>query len=72
MPARRDGADLFTTDERLKLLSFTGSPGVQVPLEETIKGFKGLVDGEYDHLPEQAFAYVGSIDEAEEKARNLQ
>ncbi|MGO1119838.1 F0F1 ATP synthase subunit beta [Rhodovibrionaceae bacterium A322] len=50
---------------------FTGSPGVQVPLEETIKGFKGLVDGEYDQLPEAAFYMVGSMDEAIEKAKKL-
>ncbi len=50
---------------------FTGFPGVQVPIEETIKGFKGLVDGEYDHLPEGAFYMVGSIDEAKEKAKKL-
>ena len=50
---------------------FTGSPGVQVPLEETIKGFKGLCNGDYDHLPEQAFYMVGSIDEAIAKAEKL-
>ncbi|MEO1014988.1 MAG: F0F1 ATP synthase subunit beta [Pseudomonadota bacterium] len=50
---------------------FTGSPGIQVPLEETIKGFKGLVAGEYDHLPEAAFYMVGSIDQAIEKAAKL-
>ncbi len=50
---------------------FTGSPGVQVPLEETIRGFKGIVAGEYDHLPEAAFYMVGTIDEAVEKARKL-
>ncbi len=50
---------------------FTGSPGVQVPLEDTIKGFKGLIDGEYDHLPEQAFYMVGTIDEAFEKAKTM-
>ncbi len=50
---------------------FTGSPGKLVALEDTIRGFKGLVDGEYDHLPEQAFYMVGSIDEAIEKARKL-
>ena len=50
---------------------FTGSPGVQVPLEETIKGFQGLVSGEYDHLPEQAFYMVGTIDEAIAKAERL-
>lgn len=51
---------------------FTGSPGKYVPLKETIKGFKGIVEGEYDDLPEQAFYMVGSIDEAVEKAKTLQ
>ena len=50
---------------------FTGSPGKLVALEDTIKGFKGLVDGQYDHLPEAAFYMVGSIDEAVEKAQRL-
>ena len=50
---------------------FTGSPGVQVPLSETIKGFKGICDGNYDHLPEPAFYMVGTIDEAIAKAEKL-
>src|SRR5690625_5072997 len=50
---------------------FTGSPGKYVPLKETIRGFKGIVEGEYDHLPEQAFYMVGSIDEAVEKAAKI-
>ena len=50
---------------------FTGSPGKLVSLEDTIKGFKGLVEGKYDHLPEAAFYMVGSIDEAVEKAQRL-
>jgi F-type H+-transporting ATPase subunit beta len=50
---------------------FTGSPGVQVPLEDTIKSFKGLCEGEYDHLPEQAFYMVGTIEEAIDKAEKL-
>jgi F-type H+-transporting ATPase subunit beta len=50
---------------------FTGAPGKLVPLNETIRGFKGLVNGEYDHLPEAAFYMVGSIDEAIEKAQKL-
>ena len=50
---------------------FTGSPGVQVKLEDTIKSFKGLVAGDYDHLPEQAFYMVGTIEEAIEKAEKL-
>jgi len=50
---------------------FTGSPGKLVSLADTIKGFKGLVNGDYDHLPEAAFYMVGSIDEAVEKAQKL-
>ncbi|MBI5447976.1 MAG: F0F1 ATP synthase subunit beta [Gammaproteobacteria bacterium] len=50
---------------------FTGSPGKYVPLKETIRGFKAIIDGEYDHLPEQAFYMVGTIDEAVEKAKTL-
>ncbi|QIK38861.1 F0F1 ATP synthase subunit beta [Caldichromatium japonicum] len=50
---------------------FTGSPGKFVPLKETIKGFKAIVNGEYDHLPEQAFYMVGGIEEAVEKAKKL-
>ncbi len=51
---------------------FTGSPGKYVSLKDTIKGFKGIVEGEYDELPEQAFYMVGSIEEAVEKAKTLQ
>ena len=51
---------------------FTGSPGKYVPLAETIRGFKMIVNGECDALPEQAFYMVGSIDEAFEKAKKLQ
>ena len=50
---------------------FTGSPGKLVALEDTIKGFKGLVEGQYDHLPEAAFYMVGTIEEAIEKAQRL-
>jgi len=50
---------------------FTGSPGKLVSLADTIKGFKGLVSGDYDHLPEAAFYMVGSIEEAVEKAQKL-
>jgi F-type H+-transporting ATPase subunit beta len=51
--------------------AFTGAPGIFVPLEDTIKGFKGLVAGEYDHLPEQAFYMVGTIEDAVKKAQKL-
>src|SRR4029079_7443286 len=50
---------------------FTGSPGVFVQLADTIKSFKGLCAGDYDHLPEQAFYMVGTIDEAVAKAEKL-
>ena len=48
---------------------FTGSPGKFVSLEDTIKGFDGLVKGDYDHIPEAAFYLVGTIEEALEKAK---
>lgn len=51
---------------------FTGVPGAMVSIEETIRGFKMILDGEVDHLPEQAFLNVGTIDDAIEKAKRLQ
>ena len=51
---------------------FTGSPGQYVSLQESIKAFQGIVDGEYDHLPEQAFYMVGTIDEVIEKAKTME
>ncbi|MGE3295767.1 MAG: F0F1 ATP synthase subunit beta [Porticoccaceae bacterium] len=50
---------------------FTGSPGKYVPLKDTVASFKGILNGDYDHLPEQAFYMVGSIEEAVEKAKTL-
>lgn len=50
---------------------FTGSPGKYVSLRDTIAGFKAILNGEYDHLPEQAFYMVGGIEEAVEKAKTL-
>lgn len=50
---------------------FTNAPGKYVSLKDTISGFKAILDGEYDHLPEQAFSMVGSIEEAVEKAKTL-
>ncbi|HTS22874.1 MAG TPA: F0F1 ATP synthase subunit beta [Casimicrobiaceae bacterium] len=52
--------------------TFTGSPGKYVALKDTIRGFKAIVDGEYDQLPEQAFYMIGTIEEATEKAKTLQ
>ncbi|MEO6712353.1 MAG: F0F1 ATP synthase subunit beta, partial [Mycobacteriales bacterium] len=51
---------------------FTGIPGKYVPLEETISSFKAVANGEYDHLPEQAFYMVGGIEEAVAKAKELE
>jgi F-type H+/Na+-transporting ATPase subunit beta len=50
---------------------FTGSPGVFVDLADTIRGFQGLCEGKYDHLPEAAFYMVGTIDQAVEKGKKL-
>ncbi|MFK4753942.1 F0F1 ATP synthase subunit beta [Oceanobacter antarcticus] len=50
---------------------FTGAPGKYVSLKETIRGFQGILNGDYDNLPEQAFYMVGTIDEAVEKAKNM-
>jgi len=50
---------------------FTGSPGVYVKREDTIQAFKGILAGEYDHLPEQAFYMVGPISEAVAKAEKM-
>ena len=51
---------------------FTGQVGKIVPLKDTIRGFKGIIAGDYDNLPEQAFYMVGSIEEAVEKAKTIQ
>ena len=51
---------------------FTNQPGKYVPLKETITSFKGIVEGKYDHLPEQAFYMVGTIEEAVENAKKMQ
>jgi F-type H+-transporting ATPase subunit beta len=50
---------------------FTGSPGIYVELSDTIKGFKAILDGEVDDLPEQAFYMVGTLEDAKTKAESL-
>jgi F-type H+-transporting ATPase subunit beta len=50
---------------------FTGTPGQYVSLQDSIKAFNGIVEGDYDDLPEQAFYMVGTIDEAVEKAKTM-
>jgi F-type H+-transporting ATPase subunit beta len=51
--------------------TFTGSPGKFVSLKDTIRGFQGIIDGEYDDIPEQAFYMVGGIEEVIENAKNV-
>jgi F-type H+/Na+-transporting ATPase subunit beta len=51
---------------------FTGNPGVYVPVKDTVEGFKALIDGELDDLPEQAFSYAGDVDDVHRKAKDLQ
>ncbi len=75
-----DQAVVFRARKIIRFLSqpmfvaekFTGMQGVYVPLRETIRGFKGILNGEYDDLPEEAFYNVGTINDAIEKAKNLQ
>ena len=62
----RDSSQPFHVAEQ-----FTGLPGVMVPLSETIRGFKMILDGQMDEYPEQAFLNVGTIDEAIEKGKRL-
>ena len=51
---------------------FNGFPGIYVPLRETIRGFKEILEGKHDDLPESAFLFVGTIDEAVEKAKRAE
>ena len=66
-----DAAAYIIQRIRFNAEQFTNTPGVILPLEETIKSFKAICDGEYDHLPEAAFYMVGGIDEAVAKAAKL-
>ena len=61
----------FLTQPFFASESFTNIPGVSVPLEETLRGFREILDGKHDDLPEQAFYMVGTIDQAREKAAQL-
>ena len=69
--ARARKAQRFLSQPFFVAEIFTGTPGKYVSLEDTIKAFKGILDGDYDHLPEQAFYMVGTIEEAVEKAKTL-
>jgi F-type H+-transporting ATPase subunit beta len=69
--ARARKAQRFLSQPFFVAEIFTGTPGKYVSLEDTIKAFKGILNGDYDHLPEQAFYMVGTIEEALEKAKTL-
>ncbi len=69
--ARARKIEKFLTQEYHVAEVFTGNPGCYVPLKETLRGFKGLLSGDYDDIPEQAFLYASDIDSVLEKAKNL-
>ena len=62
----------FLSQPRHVSEKFNGFPGVYVPLNETIRGFAEIIDGKHDDLPESAFLFVGTIDEAVAKAKEMQ
>ena len=69
--ARARKAQRFLSQPFFVAEIFTGTPGKYVSLDDTIKAFKGILAGDYDDLPEQAFYMVGTIEEAVEKAKTL-
>ena len=69
--ARARRIQLFLSQDFSVAAQFTGLPGHYVKLEDTIAGFKGILEGKYDDLPEEAFRFVGSIDDVVEKAKKL-
>ena len=71
MVARARRIQMFLTQPFTVGEGFTGIPGEYVKIEDTVRGFKGLVDGEYDELPETAFYMVGTIEQAVEKAKEM-
>jgi F-type H+-transporting ATPase subunit beta len=70
--ARARRIERFLSQPFIVAEAFTNRPGNVTPLAETIRSFKELCDGKWDHLPEAAFMYVGGIEEAAEQARKLQ
>jgi F-type H+-transporting ATPase subunit beta len=70
--ARARRIQLFLSQPFFVAEQFTGIPGKYVPIDETIASFKGLCDGDYDHLPEQAFLLVGGVEEAVEAAKRME
>ena len=69
--ARARKIRLFLSQNTYTAEQFTGQPGVYVPVKETIRGFKEILEGKHDDLPEEAFRMVGTIDDAIEKAKRL-
>ena len=69
--ARARRIRLFLSQNTYAAEQFTGEPGVYVPVNETIRGFKEILSGKYDDLPEEAFRLVGTIDDAVKKAESL-
>jgi F-type H+-transporting ATPase subunit beta len=70
--ARARRIQLFLSQPFFVAEQFTGIPGKYVPIDETIASFRALTEGEYDHLPEQAFLLVGGIEEAVDAAKKMQ
>ena len=72
MSVRARKAQKFFSQPFFVAEQFTGNPGKFVSRDDTVRSFKGLLEGEYDHLPEDAFYMVGSIEDAIEKAKIIQ
>ncbi|MDO9446282.1 MAG: F0F1 ATP synthase subunit beta, partial [Dehalococcoidia bacterium] len=69
--ARARRIDRFLSQPMFVAEQFTGTPGQYVPISETVRGFKEILEGKHDHLPEQAFYMVGNIDMAVEKGEKM-
>ena len=69
--ARARRIEKFLSQPFIVAEAFTGKPGKVTPIKDTIRSFKELCDGKWDHLPEAAFLYVGGIEEAEEQAKHM-
>jgi F-type H+-transporting ATPase subunit beta len=69
--ARARKIQRFLTQPMFVAEQFTNTPGKYVPVKETVAGFQAILTGKYDHLPEQAFYMIGTIEEAEAKAKEL-
>jgi F-type H+-transporting ATPase subunit beta len=71
MVARARKIQRFLSQPMFVAEAFTGRTGAYVPIRETVRGFRGILDGEHDDIPEQAFYMVGTIDDAVERAKEL-